>query len=217
MKTKPEKASTLTITLAGCREQHRPEWPKSLLLERSPTFPCTASPLLILGWLLPLFTNSDPVIIAPQPVDSVVPALNLDPGSNGAQYPPVFKSLHLQWSTLPLWQLSGPVLSVKSHSLEFVWVHSTCWGWQDSTLISYSGNFLKEQSRHVFNNLLKVLYLQAFGLKHLERSDRILAGLGYFSWFFVSSLKFLAHSDGELPPQVWPLPGEQLRPQQRVF
>lgn len=100
------------VTLAGCRGQCRPYWPKS-----PSHLSFHASLILILALLSTPPTNSDFII----PYLSLLASIfSLDPGSDRARNSPVFKSM-------PLWQLSAPVLSmkpVKPHSLlELTWVH----------------------------------------------------------------------------------------------
>lgn len=88
-KAKSEKASTLTVALAGYRGQYQPYGPKRHLpleLSYRPRFQPYLSVLYFsyadTGFLLPLFISSDLIIIVSQLTDSMAPALILDPRSN---------------------------------------------------------------------------------------------------------------------------------------
>lgn len=178
-KATAEKASTL-VTLAGYRPEHWPRWSESHIpagLSYWPRPQPYPSLLCFSSVLFTLLTNSDLTILAPRLVDSAAPALILDPASNGAQNSPVFKSPRLQRPALASWT---------TLAWHFLWNHTPSWDVYEfralNNLTISSDNFLKRNElRHGFNILIKVLYSQAFWLRHLGRSDRILAGLGCFS------------------------------------
>lgn len=75
----PEKASTLTVTLAGGRRWHWPQQPTSHLLAGLSYRPGLQPYLSLLfpSVLLPLFTNSEPIVMVPQPGNSAAAALIL--------------------------------------------------------------------------------------------------------------------------------------------